>query len=256
MPKLTLGVIGTGHFASYTIAALRNGGFSADILLSPRNAERAAALADEHACRIAEDNLSVVSASDIVLLSVRPHQLSQALEGLAFRPDQIVLSALAGVTLHALLEHGLPVSTVRIMPSSFIEAGDAVFPIYPDNDVVSRLLEPAGKVVAFDNEPDFERSVLTACAYAWNYDLMHALSTWFVDRGWPAELARDMVVRHMRGASTYALAHPDIPLDTISAGIATDGTFTQRGLNHLQNRDAFSPWTEALSELDDALQSG
>ena len=254
MTEHTLGVLGTGHFASYTIKALRNGGYDGDVLLSPRNAAYAAALAKHHRCTIADDNAAVVENADTLLLSVRPNQLDSVLSGLRFRPDQTLISSLAGVTVSALREKGLPENTVRIMPSSFVEAGDAVFPLYPRHDAVEQLFTGAGRVVVFDDEAAFEQSVLVACAYAWGYDLLAGLTDWFVSKGWPEDLARDMVVRHLRGTTTYALAHPDVPLATILDTIATDGTFTKRGLDHLRDRDALTPWTEALDQLDAALK--
>ncbi|MEM6988210.1 MAG: NAD(P)-binding domain-containing protein [Pseudomonadota bacterium] len=255
MTQHTLGVVGTGHFASYTIKALRNGGNTDPILLSPRNARYAAALASEQGCTIAESNQAVIDHADTVLLSVRPQHLDDALRDIHFRPEQTVISALAGVTVAALRAKGLPDQTVRIMPSSFIEAGDAVIPLYPALPTVEALFAQAGKVVVFDDEAAFERSVLIACAYAWGYELLDNMANWFAEKGWPEDVARDMVVRHMRGTTTYALAHPEVPLRQILSGIATEGTFTKTGLQHLQNEAAFAPWTDALEHLDHALQA-
>ncbi|MEM7377676.1 MAG: NAD(P)-binding domain-containing protein [Pseudomonadota bacterium] len=253
MAEHTLGVIGTGHFASYTIKALRAGGNTDAIVLSPRNADYATALARDQGCRIAESNAAVVAAADTVLLAVRPQQLDAALTDIRFRPEQTVLSALAGVPLASLHDKGLPPHTVRIMPSSFVEAGDAVFPLFPASDSVEQLFAAAGQVVVFDDETAFERSVLLACAHAWGYALLAHMATWFTEHGWPEDVARDLVVRHLRGTTTYALAHPGTPLDAILEGIATDGTFTLAGLQHLRARDAFSPWSEAFAQLDREL---
>ncbi|MEM9604099.1 MAG: NAD(P)-binding domain-containing protein [Pseudomonadota bacterium] len=253
MAQHTFGVIGTGHFASYTIKALRAGGNTDPIVLSPRNADYAAALARDQGCRVAEDNAAVVAAADTVLLAVRPHQLDAALADLRFRPEQTVLSSLAGVPLATLHDKGLPAHTVRIMPSSFVEAGDAVFPLFPPSNAVEQLFAAAGRVVVFDDETAFERSVLIACAHAWCYALLAHMTDWFSEHGWPEDVARDMVVRHLRGTTTYALAHPDTPFDAILEGIATDGTFTLAGLEHLHAQDAFRPWSEAFARLDREL---
>ena len=198
--NLIIGVLGTGHFASYTIKALRNGGHQGQIILSPRNQQYAENLRDQQECEIAESNQVVVTSADIVLLSVRPGHLSDVLEGLSFRDDQIILSALAGVSLGQLRAHSvLPQQIVRIMPSSFVEAGDAVFPMYPPHELIESLFAQAGSVVVFDQEVDFERSVVMACAYGWVYELMGSMTDWFTEQGWSDEVARDMVVRHVAG---------------------------------------------------------
>jgi pyrroline-5-carboxylate reductase len=69
---MRFGVIGTGHFASYFIAALRRGGYEGDILLSPRNASIAARVARDHRCLVAISNDDLLADADVILLSVRP----------------------------------------------------------------------------------------------------------------------------------------------------------------------------------------
>lgn len=252
--NLIMGVLGTGHFASYTIKALRNGGYQGRIILSPRNQQYAEDLRDQQGCDIAESNQAVVNGADIILLSVRPDFLGDVLEGLSFRDDQIILSALAGVSLSQLQAYSnLPQQIVRIMPSSFVEAGDAVFPMYPPHELAESMFTQAGSVVVFEQEADFERSVVMACAYGWMYELMGNMTDWFTQQGWPEEVARDMVVRHVRGATTFALANPQQRLSDIADGIATEGTFTKLGLDELKQQDAFTPWRRALQKVEDKL---
>ncbi len=257
MSNDTLGFLGAGHLASYTITALRRGGHSGRIIVSPRNAAVAARLAADHGCVVASSSQDVIDNAGTVVLSVRPHQLEAALDGLAFRPDQIVLSAVSGVTISQLRSIArMPETVVRFMPSSFIEAGDSLFPLYPANPAMERLLGATGRVVVFDSEDKFEMATLASCSYAWIYELLDALADWFTQAGWPPEVARDMAVRHVRGATTFALANPDKPLEEILAGIATEGTYTKAGLEHLRQADAFAPWRGALSLLQSRLGAG
>ena len=67
----TLGFIGVGDLALYTIKGLRRGGYAGPILLSPRNREKAAWLEQQHACEVQADNPSVVANSDIVVIATR-----------------------------------------------------------------------------------------------------------------------------------------------------------------------------------------
>ena len=101
----TLGVIGTGHLATYFITALRRGGCKDKILLSPRNAERAAALAKSAGCEIAPSNQAVMAGADIVLLSVRPPHAQSTLEELTWSPSQTALSVMAGIGMAAAQLH-------------------------------------------------------------------------------------------------------------------------------------------------------
>ncbi len=200
-------------------------------------------------------NQDVVNSAGIVVLSVRPQHLPGLLEGLKFNEDHIVLSAVAATSLDDLKAYSnLPGTIIRFMPSSFIEAGDAIFPLFPKNQALEEMLGALGSVVTFDTEAQFELAMIASCAYAWIYDIADELSEWFASAGWPADLARDMTLRHIRGATTYALANPSSSLAEISAGIATEGTFTKLGLEQLRNTGAITAWSDALNLLRSELE--
>ena len=57
----TIGFIGVGALALYTIKGVRSGGYQGPILLSPRNREKAEHLANNYNCEVQPDNQSVVS---------------------------------------------------------------------------------------------------------------------------------------------------------------------------------------------------
>ncbi len=97
-----LGVIGTGHFASYFIAALRRGGYEGDIVLSPRSTSVAVRVARDHQCRVAASNNEVLDNADVILLSVRPEHAEEALKPLNCGVQHTVLSAMAGIQVSQL----------------------------------------------------------------------------------------------------------------------------------------------------------
>ncbi|MER9927091.1 NAD(P)-binding domain-containing protein [Mesorhizobium sp. M0048] len=110
MDMPTIGVVGTGDFAAYLIAALRKGGYRGRILLSPHSRVKAQTLAATYSCTLAADNSSMLAEADWILLAVRPEQLANALSNLALRSGQVLVSAVAGVTiaeLHAAKGHDI-----------------------------------------------------------------------------------------------------------------------------------------------------
>ena len=86
----TLGIIGTGHLASYTIIALRNGGYQEQIVVSPRNSVVAADLAERELVTIAENNQAVIDVADIILLSIRPQHFTEVVASLDCTPSELV----------------------------------------------------------------------------------------------------------------------------------------------------------------------
>ncbi len=246
-----IGVIGTGHFASYFIAALRRGGYGGRILLSPHSRSKAETIAREQDCEVAEDDLQLLANADWVLIAVRPEQLERALAKLVFRPDHLLLSAVAGVSVAEMRQHlGNSTTVVRIMPSSYIEAmPDGLIPLFPEMSEVQRVLTRAGRVVAFKTERDFDLSTVGACLSGWIYHFMGSLAGWFVERGLTPDEARCMVVGNIAGAVALAKACPGQSLSDISNRIATEGTYTKAGLDVLMADDATAPWLKAMDEV-------
>ena len=250
----TLGIIGTGHLASYTTIALRNGGYQGQIVVSPRNSQVAADLAEKKLVTIADNNQAVIDKAEIVLLSVRSQHFTEVVASLDFPSEKIILSALAGVSMY---EHkavlGDDKTIVRMMPSSFIEAGDAVFPIFPHNEEVETLLAHNAKVIAFDKEEHFDQSIVVSGFYTWSYALMDSAISWLENKGWPQKVAREMMQCHLRGSTTYAAANMDKTIPEIYNAIATEGTYTKTGLDYLFENDAFDQWTAAMEAVHDRL---
>ncbi|UVK48387.1 NAD(P)-binding domain-containing protein (plasmid) [Mesorhizobium sp. AR07] len=244
----TIGVIGTGDFSTYLIAALRKGGFGGRILLSPYSRDKAETIAATHNCTVAPDDASMLAEADWILLAVRPEQLANALPRLVLRPKQVLISAVAGVTIAELRATiGEDILVVRIMPSSYIDTiSEGLIPIFPASQDIEAVLNSAGKVVTFDTEDQFELAMIGACLAGWMYRFVATLEAWFLDRGLTPAQARLIVAGNIAGSTGYALARQDVSLELVSDLIATQGTYTEAGLDHLLRRQAALPWVEAL----------
>ena len=91
----SVGVVGVGTISSAAVRGLSRPSQDMDapeIMLSPRNAAKAKALADEFEyVSIAPNNQAVVDACDCVLLAVLPGQAQNVCEPLTFREGQLVI---------------------------------------------------------------------------------------------------------------------------------------------------------------------
>ena len=250
----TIAVVGTGDFAAYFIAALRNGAHHGRILLSPHS-RRAQSMARELNCEVAQDGADLLAQADWILVAVRPEQLDAALAGLALRADHVVLSAVAGVSVAELRRRLGNVQTVtRIMPSSYIAAmPDGLVPLFPAIPDIERVLARAGTVIAFEKEEHFELSTAAACMSGWMYHFMDSLESWFIRQGLPSDQARRLVAGNILGALAQAKSNSDINLRAIGEEIATEGTYTRLGLDILLANAAMQPWEKALDAVADKL---
>jgi pyrroline-5-carboxylate reductase len=107
--------------------------------------------------------------------------------------------------------------------------------------------------MVLDDENQLDLAMIGACLAGWTYRFIAELENWFIGRGLGPEPARMLAARNIAGAAVYSTLRQDISLDTISDAIATPGTFTKMGLDHLLKSEAAAPWLEALDIVYSAL---
>jgi len=252
----TLGILGVGHLATYTVTGLRRSGDIRRIILSPRNAVRAQHLASNFDCEIAQSNQAVIDEADLILLAVKPFQLDDLLAGLHFAEDKIVVSAAAGVSLAQLrAKADLPERLALILPVVAAENGQGFVPIYPDIPEVKALADSLGMAIAFAEESQFEEAAAMACMNGWMYRFFDVQVNWLTEHGIDNENARQMVLHNTLGATHYALGRPHQSLSELAGEIATDGTYTKLGLDQLEAGGAFTQWSDALDMIKQKLDA-
>jgi NADP oxidoreductase coenzyme F420-dependent len=116
---MAYGVLGVGAIGAAIVTGLCE--TVADpprVLLSPRNAEIAAGLAQRFATvDVAPDNQAVVDGARVVIVCVRPQVAQPVLGELRFPADGVVISAMAGVSVTALKRLVAPATDVaRVIP--------------------------------------------------------------------------------------------------------------------------------------------
>ena len=252
----TIGFIGVGALALYTIKGVRSGGYQGPILLSPRNREIAEHLAINYDCEVQPDNQSVVANSDYIVIATRPADCLETLGSLEFNSNQTLISVVAGIEIEQ-LRSAVPVELeiVRAMPVSSAEAKASPTLIYPENTFVSEFFNCCGTAVVTDKEAYFNQGSVLACVYCWFFSLFQELIQATQGPELPAELSAELVMGMAKGAAELALASKETPPAEIASGIATEGTFSKLGLDLLEQQAAFEPWREACKLLQKQLAS-
>ena len=128
------GILGVGEIGTAIVTGLCEGVDDAPrILLSPRNAGRAAALAARYpSVAAASDNQAVIDSCAAVVLSVRPADGRALLPGLAFRPSQAIISAMAGVPDDELAALVAPARDIaRAIPLPPVSRRAGITPVHP-----------------------------------------------------------------------------------------------------------------------------
>jgi len=250
----TIGFIGVGELALYTIKGLRRGGYSGPVLLSPRNQEKAAYLQQHFGCEVQADNQAVVSGSDYLVIATRPAHCLDTLADLEFKPGQVLISVVAGIEIEQ-LRTVLPadLEVIRAMPVSSAEASASPTLIYPDHSFAREMFDYCGNAIAVDNEAFFTQGSILACVYCWFFSLYQELIEATEGPNLPVGLSTELVMGMAKGAAELALANQDQPPGEIAEAIATEGTFSKLGLDLLKEKQAFEPWREACKQLERQL---
>ena len=120
--EMRVGIVGAGVMAEAMIAGLlADHAVTPDALVAshPRR-ERRDALAQRYSIRVVAGNPEAARNAEIVVLAVKPQMLGRVMRDLGpgLRPDQVVLSIVAGATIGALSSGLAHPAIVRAMPNT------------------------------------------------------------------------------------------------------------------------------------------
>ncbi|HWF56855.1 MAG TPA: pyrroline-5-carboxylate reductase [Candidatus Dormibacteraeota bacterium] len=212
-----LAVIGAGAMGEAMVAGLVDRRLieSSRVTCSHPRAERRDALASAHRVAVTADNAAAASAADIVLLAVKPQMLPGVMAEMrgGLRPEQLVVSIIAGASTTALsdgLEHP---AVVRSMPNTPAQIGRGVTVWFATKEVdelardrVRAMLGALGR----EFEVHDERQVAMATAVSgtgptYIFLFIEALTDAAVHLGFPRHVARELVLDTMSGSAEFAL---------------------------------------------------
>jgi pyrroline-5-carboxylate reductase len=214
---MRLGIVGTGVMAEAMLAGLleRDLIAPADVVCTHPRAARREALATTHGVRTAAENREATRDTDVVLLGVKPQMLAGVMGELrgSLRPEQLVISIIAGASTTAIgdgLDHP---AVVRCMPNTPAQIGRGVTVWFATAHVDERgKARTRAMLAALGREfevPD-ERQVAMATAVSgtgptYIFLFIEALTDAAVHLGFPRHVARELVLDTMQGSAEFAL---------------------------------------------------
>ena len=185
------------------------------------------------------DGFDAMADAGLVLLSVKPQEIHSVAGRL--RPDALLLSIMAGVTIGALAEEFKHDRIVRVMPNTpaAVKAGisgwtatDAVSP--EQRDYTRALLSAIGREIYFDDEKKLDIvTAVSGSGPAYVFLFMEALTEGAVAAGLPRAAAEELVAETVYGSALYARESGRTPADLRAAVTSPAGT-TAAGLLELE----------------------
>lgn len=249
----TIGFIGVGEIAEAIIEGLAAGEDPPRVVASPRGRERSASLADRFPSlvTVAASNQAVVDAADTVVLAVLPEQLAEVVGPLDFRDDQVVVSALAGVTTaEVAAAAGAPVPVIRAIPMPPVRDRAVPTVVTPDHPAARALFDRTGGTLAVADEEELAVFSAATGAVSGFLEYLAVVCAWTEEQGVPRESGQRFL-RGLFGALAPAIRDESTPIADVVTAHETPG-----GLNEQLRLEVFDDaGTDALSGALDRLHA-
>jgi pyrroline-5-carboxylate reductase len=216
LDEATVAIVGTGAMAEAMIGGLLSGGHvgAAQIVASDPRAERREVVEGKYGIRTSGANTEAVEGAHVVVLAIKPQMLVRVGRELSsvLRPDQLVISILAGSTTKALgnaLRHD---AIVRAMPNTPAQLGKGMTVWFATSHVTEQQRQQAAAMLSslgVELEVEDEKYVSMATAVsgtgpAYVFLVMEALIDAAVHLGFPRHIAHDLVIETLEGSTLFA----------------------------------------------------
>ena len=260
------GFIGGGNMAEALIkgmvksqppSAARPGGTSEteyEIFVSEPSEERRKYLQRTYDIRTTQSNKEVVSASDILILAVKPQILDSVLDEIAglITDEKTVVSIAAGITLSYLSARINTKKLIRVMPNTpaLVQEGMSVMSLYegfPDKDIaaVKETFMSIGKVLTMPEESMNAVTALSGSGPAFFALFVEAMIESGEQMGLRREDAAQLAVQTMCG--TAKLLDTGMSPEKLRQMVTSPGGTTEAGLGVFGEKDLKGTVGEALS---------
>ena len=249
---MRLGFVGTGAITSAIVTGLNTAGLGSDtILVSPRNAETAAALAAKFtSVTVAASNQAVLDGSEVVMLAVRPQVATEVLSELKFRADHHIISLMAITPLNKVAELVAPATKVtRAIPIPIVADRCGPTAIYPADPVAAAIFNRLGTAIEATSADQFIAFSTATATMAPYFTFAEEIAAWLTRHGVPAADARRYVATVYQGLGNVAVATPEHSLAALAGEFVTRGGINEQVVAHMKERGAFDALSEALDAV-------
>ena len=239
-----IAIIGGGNLSTAIAEGLLKSKFSsaADITITKRNTSTLETLRSRGVV-VTDDNASAVRKSNVVILAVKPFQVSEVLNGIKNElNDQLLISVVTGVTIQEMKEILEKQSVIfRAMPNTAIAIQESMTCLCSanaaaaDKEYVQELFSKLGKVVSIDEKLMEAATILGACGTAYAMRYIRANIQGGIEIGFDALTASLIAAQTVKGAAELLLqkgSHPEQEIDKVT----TPKGCTIAGLNEMEHR--------------------
>jgi len=240
---MKIGVIGTGTIASAMVRGIAGDGH--DITVSERSPANAQALASEFDNVSVADNQTVIDRSDVIFLGLMAEVAPEILGQLSFRPDQRVITLMAGASLEGAGAMVAPARAVAIMmPFPGIARGGSPIIMQGDAGLIKGIFAPRNQVFAVENAEEMNAYLCAQAVLSPAARMVGDAAAWLAPRvSDPASgeaFLRALVASSLAGSDT----------DTLIEALNTPGGYNQRLRLHMEEAGMSADLAAGLDRLE------
>ena len=251
---MTIGIIGTGIIASAIVTGFCAKKTGHRFFLSPRNAEKAAALAAEFPeVSVCASNQEVVNNAGWVFICLGKKDF-EALNELKFRKEQKVINISADMKLEDLKNiTGETMLMAHVIPLPFIKAGFGPLLVFPRITEVGDLFAPVSDVYFAQKPEDVHTLQIVTGLMSAYHMLLYQIVKFSDDQGLEHDVSVKYLCSLFGSLCRRAASIPDCDLVEL-ANEMTPGGYNEQAMKELLDSGAIEAWRTALDRLLERLR--
>ena len=242
---MKLAFIGGGTMAEAILRGVLDAQVAAptDVAIGEPRPERRQFLSSEFGVQAHQENLDAAREADLLILAIKPQDLPVIFQELGerLRPEQAVLSIIAGAKMSTLSKGFSHESIIRVMPNTPAQIGQgmSMWTCSPQvseqqRDFTRSIVSTVGKEIYVDDEKYMDMATaLSASGPAYVFMIIEALIDAGVYVGLPRDMARTMALQTVYGSTQLVMETGRHPADLKDMVVSPGGT-TAEGLQVLE----------------------
>jgi pyrroline-5-carboxylate reductase len=212
----TIGFLGSGNMAEALIKGIITANLypPENIFISDIRPERLEYVVKEYHVQPAYTNASLAADVDTLVLSVKPQNMSEALESIkeVFKPQTLVISIAAGVKVAKISTVLGEAAIVRVMPNTPALIGEGASALFanekarPMLEKAEKIFSAVGRAVVVDNEDLIDAvTAVSGSGPAYYFLLMEEMIKAAGELGLAEHVAKELVLQTAKGAALLAV---------------------------------------------------
>lgn len=262
-----IGFIGAGNMASSLIGGLLKKGFSADTIFACDPSQAQLDRLKESVPQGEQLGLHThnerTSEADVLILAVKPQILKQVCQQLSagLKPDAMIISIAAGITVDSLQSWLGELALVRCMPNTPALIQQGASGLYANErtseqqkQLALEIFNAVGVAHWVDREPLLDAvTAVSGSGPAYYFLFSELIAEVGVEMGLPEDVARSLSVQTFLGAGQLARESQD-SLALLRQKVTSPGGTTHAAIERFQSQDLKSVIKNAMQDCADRAE--